>query len=47
MFGCQIVLFTTRQNVTFVGERFSIAVHPILTNQRADTRYFKLLTQQA
>ena len=29
MFGCQIVLFTTRQNVAFVGERFSIAVHPI------------------
>ena len=23
MFGCQIVLFTTRQNVAFVGERFS------------------------
>ena len=29
MFGCQIVLFTTRQSVAFVGERFSTAVHPI------------------
>ena len=29
MFGCQIVLFTTRQNVAFVGERFSTAVHLI------------------
>ena len=29
MFGCQIVVFTTRQNVASVGERFSTAVHPI------------------
>ena len=29
MFGCQIVVFTTRQNVALVGERFSTAVHPI------------------
>ena len=29
MFGCQIVVFTTRQDVAFVGERFSTAVYPI------------------